>query len=107
MNKSESIEDLKNQMDTIPEWKKVNSIEKSFFPDHEFLIREYKFKSDKTTSQFIFNVLEEAEKENHHPLLIFEWHKVTLSWSTHDQKSITDKDFRLAKLSDEIYSKIN
>ena len=87
----------------LNDWKKLNSYDKRFFPNHDFLIREYLFDTDQQTNDFISQILDLAETENHHPLLIFEWHKVTLSWSTHDKKTITEIDYRLAKKSDEIY----
>jgi len=102
-NKPEDLEELEK----ISNWEKLASYNHNFFPEHEFLVRVYKFKSDKSTNQFVSRILNLAEKENHHPLLIAEWHKVTLSWSTHDQKSITSLDYKLARKSDEIYLKIN
>jgi 4a-hydroxytetrahydrobiopterin dehydratase len=101
-NTNKKSNDL-DAMEKIPEWKKMVSYDHNFFPNHEFLIRVYKFDSDNSTNQFVSKILNIAEKENHHPLLVAEWHKVTLSWSTHDQKSITDIDYKLATKSDEIY----
>jgi len=103
INKSKDLEEMKK----IPIWEKMESYDHNFFPKHEFLIRIYKFESDKRTNQFVSEILNLAENENHHPLLIAEWHKVTLSWSTHDKKSITGIDYKLARKSDEIYLKIN
>jgi 4a-hydroxytetrahydrobiopterin dehydratase len=102
-NNSKDLE----EMERIPHWEKLDSFNHDFFPKHEFLIRVYKFDSDKSTNQFVAEILDMAEKENHHPLLIAEWHKVTLSWSTHEKKSITSIDIRSARISDEIYQKIN
>lgn len=102
-NKSQDLE----EMEKISNWEKLELYDHNFFPKHEFLIRVYKFESDKGTNQFVSEILNLAEKENHHPLLIAEWHKVTLSWSTHDKKSITGLDYKLARKSDEIYLKIN
>jgi len=102
-NKSKDLE----EMEKIPNWEKMVSYNYDFFPKHEFLVRVYRFESDKSTNRFVSKILNLAEIENHHPLLIAEWHKVTLSWSTHDQKSITGLDYKLARKSDEIYLKIN
>ena len=73
------------------------------FPNHEILIREYLFDSDEDTNQFVSTVLNLAKNENHHPLLIAEWHKVILSWSSHEKKEITDLDYIMAIKSDEIF----
>lgn len=91
---------------SLNDWRKLNKYEKQFFPNHDFLIREYLFDSDQQTNDFISKILNLAKIENHHPLLIFEWHKVTLSWSSHDKKTISEIDYRLANQSDEIYQLI-
>ncbi len=93
----------KDNLDVSPEWEKKIEFRKQFFPNHEFLLREFLFDSDEQTKKFIIQILELAEKQNHHPLLIFEWHKVTVSWSTHSKKTITDLDYKLAKKTNEIF----
>jgi len=37
-----------------------------------------------------------AEAANHHPDLMVQWNKVTLTLSTHSAGGLTDKDFTLA-----------
>ena len=95
-----------DNLDLLPEWEKKRELKKQFFPNHVFLLREYLFDSDEQTRIFITLILDMAENENHHPLLIFEWHKVTISWSTHEKKTITKIDYKLAKKTDEIYKQI-
>ncbi|PKO06986.1 MAG: hypothetical protein CVU41_03605 [Chloroflexi bacterium HGW-Chloroflexi-3] len=101
-----NIINLRNFVDTYLDWKVISPVDQKFLPFHEQLIREYEFSSDKHTYEFAYAVLVLAEKHNHHPTLIAEWHKVTLVWSTHSQKTITELDIEMAKLSDEIYQKI-
>jgi len=43
-----------------------------------------------------------AERENHHPDILIEYCKVTITLSTHDVGGITEKDYNLAKLIDHI-----
>ena len=88
-----------------PDWEVINPKDQKFLPSHEQLLRTYSFSSDKDTYDFSYKILVLAEEKNHHPTLVAEWHKVTLSWSTHDQKSITQLDLEMAKLSDEIFAK--
>lgn len=87
-------------------WKNVKNYNLDIFPKHEILIRDYIFESDETTKNFVSNLLNLAKEENHHPLLIAEYHKVILSWSSHEKKAITDLDYKLAKKSDDIYDLI-
>ncbi len=96
---------LQNFLDANSNWKVINSDNQKFLPFHQQLIREYEFSSDKDTYEFAYAVLILAGKQNHHPTLIAEWHKVTLVWSTHSQKTVTELDIEMAKLSDEIYQK--
>jgi 4a-hydroxytetrahydrobiopterin dehydratase len=107
MENKKSDSKISKFLETNSNWKILQNPDVQTFPDHENLVREYKFQSDKSTIEFISAVLQHAEKEDHHPLLIAEWHKVTLSWSSHEKKSITDADIEMAKKSDEIFLSIN
>lgn len=98
--------DLQNFLDTHSKWKVFSTDRQKFLSSNEQLIREYEFSSDKNTYEFAYAILVLAENHNHHPTLIAEWHKVTLVWSTHSQKSVTELDIEMAKLSDETYKKI-
>ena len=63
--------------------------------------KQYNFKDFVSAMKFVNKLAEIAEKENHHPdILIFEWNKVKIMFSTHDEGGVTEKDFRLAKLAD-------
>ena len=43
-----------------------------------------------------------AEKANHHPDVLIQWNKVTLTLSTHSEGGLTEKDFELAAQIDKI-----
>ena len=45
---------------------------------------------------FVNSVALLAEKANHHPDIIIQWNKVSLSLSTHSEGGLTEKDFALA-----------
>jgi len=47
----------------------------------------------------------DAEAADHHPDLHVSYKKVTVSWSTHSEGGVTDKDFNGAKQSDMIAAK--
>jgi len=42
---------------------------------------------------------------NHHPDMDIRFNQVTLTLTTHDEGGITEKDFSLAKLCDEVFAK--
>ena len=104
--KNTSNKDLHNFLDKKSKWKVISPDNQKFMPQHEQLIREYEFSSDKNTYEFAYEILVLAEEHNHHPTLIAEWHKVTLVWSTHSHKTVTELDIKMAELSDETYQKI-
>ena len=41
-----------------------------------------------------------AEEANHHPDILVQWNKVTLTLSTHSAGGLTANDFRLARTID-------
>jgi 4a-hydroxytetrahydrobiopterin dehydratase len=43
-----------------------------------------------------------AEKEDHHPLIVLEWGKVTVQWWTHVVKGLHQNDFIMAAKVDEL-----
>ena len=47
--------------------------------------------------QFVNKVAELAEQHGHHPDILIQWNRVTLTLSTHDAGGLTTKDFDLAK----------
>lgn len=66
---------------------KVGGIEKDFL-----------FKDFTQAMGFIVKVGLQAEKMNHHPELFSVYNKVKIRLTTHDQKGLTDLDFKLAAL---------
>ena len=45
-----------------------------------------------------------AEAEGHHPALLTEWGKVTVTWWTHKIKGLHRNDFIMAAKTDEVYA---
>ena len=89
----EEIEQLKPQ---IPDWEII---------EHEGelrLERVYKFPDFQTALNFTNLVGEEAEKEGHHPALLTEWGKVTITWWTHAISGLHENDFIMAAKTDKI-----
>ena len=53
---------------------------------------------------FTTKVGELAEAEGHHPALVTEWGRVTVTWWTHKIKGLHRNDFIMAAKTDGIYS---
>jgi 4a-hydroxytetrahydrobiopterin dehydratase len=90
------IDDLKPQ---VPEWE---VIEIEGIPR---LRRAYDFKNFAQALAFTNQVGELAEKEDHHPSLLTEWGKVTVTWWTHKIEGLHQNDFIMAAKSDDLYKK--
>lgn len=83
----------------IPEW---NIVERD---NIKRLERTYTFKNFVEALAFTNKVGEIAEEEGHHPALMTEWGKVTVSWWTHKIKGLHGNDFIMAAKTDEVYKK--
>lgn len=70
--------------------------------DLPYIQRTYEFDSFKEGLDFVNKVADIAEKINHHPHIYFCYRTVTLKIFTHDTGSITELDFQLLELIDEI-----
>ncbi len=68
---------------------------------HE-IVKDFEFKNFKEAMAFARQVGEEAERENHHPEININYTKVTLRLTTHDAGGLTYKDFKLAKIIEQM-----
>jgi len=68
------------------------------------LERAYKFKNFADALAFTIHVGELAEAEDHHPAILTEWGKVTVTWWTHKIKGLHRNDFILAARTDQLYA---
>ena len=92
---AEEIEHYKSQ---IPDWNLITE-------DSELhLQRVYQFADFKSALAFTNAVGEIAEAEGHHPALLTEWGKVTVTWWTHALKALHHNDFIMAAKTDAIMS---
>ena len=53
--------------------------------------------------EFTKKVGELAEQEGHHPALLTEWGRTTVTWWTHKIKGLHRNDFIMAAKTDELY----
>ncbi|PRY71867.1 4a-hydroxytetrahydrobiopterin dehydratase [Halomonas ventosae] len=80
----------------IPEWQ---IIERDGIMKLE---RVYTFRNFKQALDFTNRVGEIAEEAGHHPALLTEWGKVTVTWWSHEMKGLHRNDFILAARTDEV-----
>jgi 4a-hydroxytetrahydrobiopterin dehydratase len=66
------------------------------------LERAFKLKNFIEAVAFTNKIAMIAEKEDHHPMIITEWGKVTVQWWTHKIKGLHQNDFIMAAKTDEL-----
>ena len=74
-------------MDNVPGW---NVIEGK-------LQRKFEFKDFAEAMRFVNKVAEISESVDHHPDILINYKRVTLTLWTHSANGLTEKDFDLAK----------
>jgi 4a-hydroxytetrahydrobiopterin dehydratase len=85
-------------MPQVPDWQ-VKEVD-----GEKRLERVFKFKNFAEALAFTNKVGAAAEAEDHHPLLITEWGKVTVNWWTHVIHGLHQNDFIMAARTDKLYS---
>jgi 4a-hydroxytetrahydrobiopterin dehydratase len=90
-NKSRlSPEEARGQLAALTDWQLTG----------DAIRRRYKFASFKESMNFVNKVAELAERADHHPDILVEYDKVTLTLSSHDAGGLTERDFALARSID-------
>jgi len=68
--------------------------------DGETIRKEYKFASFPDAVAFVTRLVPGAEGADHHPDISINYTRVTLSYSTHSEGGLTEKDFEGASMAD-------
>jgi 4a-hydroxytetrahydrobiopterin dehydratase len=91
----QQINELKPQ---IVDWtvKEVEGVQR--------LERIFKFRNFSEAVEFTERVAAIAEADDHHPLIITEWGRVTVQWWTHKIKGLHNNDFIMASKTDGLLS---
>lgn len=89
----EEIAELQPQ---VPDWElhEVDGIKR--------LTRAFEFANFAQALEFTDRVGELAEQEGHHPALLTEWGRTTVSWWTHKIKGLHRNDFIMAAKTDQL-----
>ena len=66
------------------------------------ITKTFEFSSYLDGIDFVNEVANLSEQEDHHPDITIGYCKVTISLTTHDAGSLTEKDYKLAKLIDDL-----
>lgn len=81
----------------LPQWeiRRVDAVDQ--------LVRVFKWKNFAQALAFATQVAALAEKNNHHPALLIEWGKTTVSWWTHSLGGLHNNDFIMAARCDVLF----
>ncbi len=88
--------DLKVLMPKIPDWGVI------VVDEVMRLTREYSFKNFEQAMAFSNRVGEIAESAGHHPAILTEWGKVTVTWWSHKIRGLHKNDLIMAARTDEL-----
>ena len=81
----------------VPEWQVVER------DGIKRLERVFKFPNFASALAFTNRVGKLAEEEGHHPAILTEWGRVTVTWWTHKIKGLHRNDFIMAAKTDGLY----
>ena len=95
-----TAEESAQYMQEVPDWEIID------VDGVNHLQRVYKFQNFVDALSFTNKVGALAEQQDHHPALLTEWGKVTVTWWTHVIKGLHTNDFVSAAKSDQLYDGI-
>lgn len=91
-----SDEEIRNMQEQVSEWEVVEE------SGEKRLKRAYKFRNFAEALEFTNKVGDLAENAGHHPALLTEWGKVTVTWWSHKIGGLHRNDFIMAAKTDQI-----
>jgi 4a-hydroxytetrahydrobiopterin dehydratase len=70
--------------------------------DGDAIRKKYTFKDFMAAIAFVNRLAAEAERADHHPDILINYKRVTLTYTTHSEGGLTDKDFAGAGVADRL-----
>ena len=87
-----SIKEIHERLEDLKNWELIG---------HE-ISKEFHFNGFKEAMEFANKIAEEAERIDHHPDIFIRYNKVTITLTTHSADGLTYKDFKLAKIIEQL-----
>ncbi len=84
--------EIAKALKTVPEWRRARGM----------IRRHFEFRDFAQAMKFVNAVADAAEKADHHPDIDIRWNKVMLHLVTHSAGGLTEKDFALARIIDQL-----
>ncbi len=92
-----SLSEIDQYQSQVPDWEIVE------IEGVKRLVRQFKFDNFVEALEFTNRIGELAEQEDHHPSILTEWGRVTITWWTHAVEGLHLNDFITAAKSDQLY----
>ena len=70
--------------------------------DGDAIRRQFVFKGFPEAVDFVSRLVPHAEAADHHPDVLINYKRVTLTYSTHSEGGLTSKDFDGARMADRV-----
>lgn len=71
------------------------------------LKRKFSFPDFRAALDFVNQVSQLAEAENHHPVIKFTWGSVTVWWWSHDVAGLSERDYRLVEKTNQVFDRFS
>ena len=88
-----SIKEIHDRLQELSGWEMIS---------HTEISKDFEFKDFKEAMEFVSKVGENAAHEYHYPDILIRNNKVTLTLTTHDENALTYKDFKMAKIIEQL-----
>jgi 4a-hydroxytetrahydrobiopterin dehydratase len=92
--------DISQYLSRLPDWR-ITMME-----GEARLEKTYKFKDFKAAMEFTDKIARVADDEDHHPALLTEWGKATVTWWTHRIRGLHQNDFIMAAKTENLYGEV-
>ena len=79
---------------------RLQQLNTGWAPEGDTIRKKYTFKDFMDAVAFVNRLAPEAEAADHHPDILINYKRVTLTYSTHSEGGLTDKDFAGAAIAD-------
>jgi 4a-hydroxytetrahydrobiopterin dehydratase len=89
--------DINQYLSTLPDW------QITLKEGEPRLEKPFQFEDFNQAIDFTTHVARLANEEDHHPAILTEWGKVTVSWWTHKIKGLDQNDFIMAAKTEKLY----
>ena len=84
--------------------KRIKSL-KGWTLDGQSIRKQFTFAGFPEAVAFVNRLVPEAEAADHHPDILINYKRVTLTYSTHSEGGLTEKDFAGAAMADKVSSR--